>query len=203
MLLQHGHYPWPVAQYAEAIQRWAPDVAWTMDYPCEPSVRLSGRYDPRKAQEMTNTNTRLLMDLGADVSSVVQGWELPDYLANVDLLKRDGLLTPHLGIGSVCRRGKSAEIRRIITAVRKSVPAWVKLHGFGVKMDALTPEVRMALHSADSSAWAWGYSHRHYRDYRQRGRHEETKEQGLQRYIDMMEPLLNEPTPMLDRMAEA
>jgi hypothetical protein len=155
-ILRYGNYRWPPSEYAEAISAWGPPVAWTMDYPCEPSVRAKGGYTPFLAQQFTDDNTKVLRDeLHADVQSVVQGWEVSDYLENLDQLRADGLLTPRLGIGSICRRGNSREICRIITALHKAVPGWVKLHGFGIKSKVLETEARFYLHSADSMSWSF------------------------------------------------
>jgi hypothetical protein len=153
VIAQHGRYPWGPKEYAKNLEMWKPEVAWTMDYPCEPTVRARGGYTVREAQVKTNDNTRRLLDLGVSVQSVVQGWEIRDYLENLDLLKSEGLLTGRLGIGSICRRGKTAEIVHVVRAVHANVPKSVKLHGFGVKTAILQSEARFLLHSVDSAAW--------------------------------------------------
>ena len=155
VILKYGKYPFIPEEYAEGIEKWHPDVAWTMDYPCEPSVQKRGDYNPKKAQEMTIDNQIRLLDLNANTQMVVQGWEIPDYLANLDKIKEQGLLTEHLGIGSVCRRGQTTQIARIIRAIHNNVPSWVKLHGFGVKVSALeNTDAKFELYSADSMSWA-------------------------------------------------
>jgi len=149
-------------EYANIISLHEPPIAWTYDYPCEPSIREKYCYTSSRAQDMTNDNTAILRDFYGlkNVMSVVQGWTLDDYLENIDKIKGAGLLTERLGIGSVCRRGQTKEIVRIIKAVRNNIPRWVKLHGFGVKTSVLKTEARFLLDSVDSSAW--GIERRYY-----------------------------------------
>lgn len=160
VISKYGKYPYSIEDYASGIAWWHPDVAWTMDYPCEPSVRVKGGYNPKQAQEMTIENQIRLLDMNADTQMVVQGWTVSDYLENLDRIKDQGLLTERLGIGSVCRRGQNKEIAKIIRAIYHSVPAWVKLHGFGVKTSSLTDtDAIFYLYSADSQSW--GYDRRY------------------------------------------
>ena len=195
-ILRCGDYPWGPEEYARGIAAWRPPVAWTMDYPCEPSVRAAGGdYTPAEAQSRTNDHTRRLWDLGAEVQSVVQGWTVDDYLRNLDRLKSEGLLTDRLGIGSICRRGNSREITRIITAIHRNVPARVKLHGFGIKSSVLSTEARFFLHSADSMSWAVpAFS---YRKDGVRHRTISHKAPILRRYVDKLEALLDPRDPLI------
>lgn len=193
-ILRYGNYKWAPEEYAAAIAAWAPPVAWTMDYPCEPTVRVAGGYTPSEAQTRTNDNTRRLRGLGADVQSVVQGWTVEDYLSNLDLLKSEDLLTDRLGIGSICRRGSSREITRVVTAIYQNVPAWVKLHGFGIKSKVLEGEARFYLYSADSMSWAFP-AFRHWKDG-VRHRPISYKAPFLQRYVQKHEALLAPVEPL-------
>ena len=67
VILKYGQYPYSPQEYAAGIEKWKPDIAWTMDYPCEPSVRENGKYNgqtykdkiPRLKQYIENTE-RLL-----------------------------------------------------------------------------------------------------------------------------------------------
>jgi len=149
-------------EYVGIIDLQGPPIAWTYDYPCEPSIRAKFGYSPSEAQDRTNDNTSILRDKYGleNVYSVVQGWSLDDYLQNIDRLKERGLLTRRIGIGSICRRGQTKEISRIIRAVYRNVPSWVRLHGFGIKTSILNTEARFKLATADSSAW--GIENRHF-----------------------------------------
>lgn len=199
VISRHGRYPWEPADYAAAADAWGAGVRWTMDFPCEPSVRAAGRYTPHEAQVLTDDNSRRLFDLGAHPSSVVQGWEISDYLSNLDILKDDGLLTGRLGIGSICRRGRTDEIVRIIRAIKANVPGWVKLHGFGVKTAVLGTEARFLLHSVDSSSWRFP-AFNHYRGPRHRPI--SYKAPILERYVARHEGMLHPVDPLAAAVAE-
>ncbi len=196
VILKNGRYPWGPKEYAAGLALWHPEVAWTMDYPCEPTVRRKGGYTVAEAQVKTDENTRALLDLGADVQSVVQGWEISDYVENLDLLRSEGLLTPRLGIGSICRRGRTEEIVRVVRAVRANVPGWVKLHGFGVKTGVLNSEARFFLYSVDSSAWRFRVFG-HYDGMN--GATVAEKVPVLQRYVERHEAMLNPVEPLASK----
>ena len=198
IILKEGKYIWEPKQYADAIEAWKPDIAWTMDYPCEPSVRATGGYMPSEAQKLTDANTAKLLELGSPVSNVLQGWTIDDYLHNLGTIRDDGLLTNHLGIGSVCRRGRTMEVARIIRVIRRNVPGWVNLHAFGVKMQVLATDARYHLHSADSGSWAYSFH-----GFARNERNKEKKIIGLRRYMDAIEPLLRAPSTILPIEMEA
>ena len=191
VIVKYGKYPYTPEEYAEGIRKWHPDIAWTMDYPCEPSVREKGDYDPAQAQEMTNRNQIELLDLNANTQMVVQGWTLQDYLENIDRIKESGLLTERLGIGSICRRGHDGEILSIIKAIHNSIPGWVKLHGFGVKTNILKTEGRFFLYSADSMSWAYSWY-----NFTRNERTQVQKIVGLRKCMSTIEPILSSPEPI-------
>jgi hypothetical protein len=200
VILKNGDYPWSPKEYANHLELWSPEIAWTMDYPCEPGVRAAGGYTVAEAQAKTNANTMALRDLGADVQSVVQGWEPAEYIAHVDALRSEGLLTPRLGIGSVCRRGHTADVVRVIRAIRANTPGWVKLHAFGIKADVLRSEARFWIYSADSSAWrirAFGYfGSAGISTTERRTRRIPEKAAVLREYVSRMEGLLAPRDPL-------
>lgn len=191
VIQKYRGYPFGPCDYAMAIQEWKPDVAWTMDYPCEPSIRKKGLYSPREAQEFTIINQDVLLELGVQTQMVVQGWTVADYLENLDKIKDAGLLTERLGIGSICRRGQTQEILRVIKAIHNNVPGWVKLHGFGVKINILRGEGRFLLYSADSTSWAYSWM-----KFTRNQRTQKEKTVGLHKYINAIEPLLGAPEPI-------
>src|SRR5262249_181684 len=70
---------------------------------------------------------------------VVQGWQLADYLACVQLYRSAGVdLTrlPLTGLGSVCRRQSTGQIAVIVTTLAS---LGLRLHGFGIKTTGLHP----------------------------------------------------------------
>ena len=198
VILKQGEYPYSPQEYASGIEKWKPDIAWTMDYPCEPRVREKGQYDPITAQEMTIDNQVKLLDLNADIQMVVQGWNISDYLENLDRIKDQGLLTKHLGIGSVCRRGQNKEIARIIRTIHNNVPGWVKLHGFGVKVSVLAnTDAKFELYSADSMSWAIEAFGKYENNGKgAKGKRIVDKLSVLHLYIQKIEGLLNPVEPL-------
>ena len=203
VILKYGKYPYSPDEYASGIEKWQPDIAWTMDYPCEPSVQKRGGYNPRTAQEMTIDNQIRLLDLNADTQMVVQGWTISDYLANLDRIKEQELLTEHLGIGSVCRRGQTTQIARIIRAIHNNVPGWVKLHGFGIKVSVLTDtDARFHLYSADSQSWGYEMRYGDWLKGQYNGKTWKDKVPNLMAYVERVEELLNPIEPLYAEASE-
>ena len=176
-----------IDRYAEILNLWKPPIAWSYDYPCEPSVRHKFRYTVKQAQERTTDNTAYLLEKYDRVNAVVQGWELEEYLEHIDQIKERGVLTEHLGIGSICRRGQDKQIASIIRAIRKNVPQWVKLHGFGVKTSILNTEAKFFFHSADTSAWSIERRYYSWSDNNQKGQVWQQKVPYLIDYVNKME----------------
>ena len=198
VIQKHGKYPYSPEAYALGIEKWHPDIAWTMDYPCEPSVQKKGHYGPVSAQEMTIDNQIKLLDLNANTQMVVQGWTVQDYLENIDRIKDQGLLTERLGIGSVCRRGQNREIARIIRAIHNNVPSWVKLHGFGIKISVLKDtDAKFNLYSADSMSWAIEAFGKYENGGKStKGKRIADKLPVLQLYVQRIESMLNPTEPL-------
>ena len=189
---KYGRYPYAPEEYADGIKKWHPDVAWTMDYPCEPSMRDKGKYESKKAQEMTNNNQIKLLDLNANTQMVVQGWTISEYLENLDMIKEQGLLTGRLGIESICRRGQVREIARIIRAINNNVPSWVKLHGFGTKTSILfQTDAPFILYSADSTSWGYEMRYGDWLKGKYNGKTWQDKIPNLQTYVKKIEGTLN------------
>ena len=198
VIQKYGKYPYSPEEYASGIDKWHPDIAWTMDYPCEPSVQKRGDYNPGEAQEMTIDNQTRLLDLNAKTQMVVQGWTVSDYLENLDRIKDQGLLTERLGIGSVCRRGQNREIARIVRAIHNNVPSWVKLHGFGIKVSVLKDtDAKFNLYSADSMSWAIEAFGKYENNGKgATGKRIVDKLPVLQLYIQKIESMLNPSEPL-------
>jgi hypothetical protein len=91
------------------------------------------------------------------VMPVLQGYLPDEYVNCIDLYEKEGLL-PHgsyVGVGSVCKRNVNPEtVVTVLSAIKRRRPD-LQLHGFGIKITALSdPKVRALLHSADSMAWS-------------------------------------------------
>jgi hypothetical protein len=161
-LSAHGHFRFSPDEYAEQVQRWSRCgsmlAAVSQDYMCEPAVRARTSLTIAEHQRLTIERYRSLRKLCPTtyIMPVLQGWTPADYVAH---LHQYGLLLGFrawVGVGSVCRRnGNPAAIEEILTAIHSIRPD-LRLHGFGLKLTALSsPSVRQRLHSSDSMAWSW------------------------------------------------
>ena len=197
VILKYGKYPFTGEEYADGIKLWKPDIAWTMDYPCEPKATEKGKYTSLTAQDMTIENQIKLLDQGVNTQMVVQGYKPDEYLENLDKIKSMGLLTEHLGIGSICRRGQVKEIARIIRLIYNNVPGWVKLHGFGIKTSVLTQtDTRFYLYSADSQSWDYEARYGAWLNGKYNGQTYKDKIPRLQEYVSRIELVLEGGEPL-------
>jgi hypothetical protein len=159
----HGswdHGPSPVA-YVASVRRYRDEIgqlAWAapQDWMCEPWITAKTGLSIAEHQRRTVDNYLHLRDLGPDLPfvPVVQGWQLDDYLACVDLYAAAGVdlrTVPVVGLGSVCRRQATCEAANIINALHAVGVG--HLHGFGIKILGLR-RYGQRLTSADSMAWS-------------------------------------------------
>ncbi|WP_054839681.1 hypothetical protein [Thermococcus sp. JCM 11816] len=126
-----------------------------MDYPCEPGVNREVHRTNKERIEATISNAIKCLDLdGVNWVMVVQGYTIDEYLYAIDRIKEQGLLTEVMAIGTLCTRRSISAAREAILAIRKALPRWVKLHGFGVDLRFLRdPTIFHALYSTDTGAW--------------------------------------------------
>lgn len=155
-----GEYGTSNAAYLDFIAEHEPEVWALRDYPCEPDVLAEHGRSVRDHQCKTTARHVDLLDAADDRTlpgrpvSVLQGWDVDDYLTHLDDLRERGALTDYVGIGSVCRRNQDATIREIVLTVADALPAGTDIHAFGVKASVLRfPDVRAALRSADSQSY--------------------------------------------------
>ena len=148
-------YPWSKDDYINFVNIWKPQVAWTMDY----AVKVANTPDVLHTKQVrTIENTIYLKDriqAPTALGAVLQGWENEDYLKHLDMYKEAGVIQPWFAIGfSLARLSLPTTLSTIID-IRKSLPAWVKFHGFSVKLATLNkyPRLTKFLYSADSAAW--------------------------------------------------
>lgn len=181
-LKDFGRWRQSPADYIEALLRYDEeigDLAWAapQDWMCEPAVIQGGIWkgqkfvgtglSVREHQERTVANFVELEALWPErghgdcpVMPVLQGWRIDDYLHCVELYEQAGVRLatdyPVVGVGSVCRRQRSAEIGAIF---RELAGLDLPLHGFGVKITGLLNYGRW-LTTADSMAWSAAYRRR-------------------------------------------
>jgi hypothetical protein len=152
--------PWSITvpEYAAAIERYQTEIgnlAWAapMDLPCETEVVWKNGIGLLEHQRRTIANYLDLRDR-VDISiPVLQGWELDDYLRHIDDYAAAGIdlaKEPLVGIGSICRRGQDAAIKRVIGEVSSR---GIRIHAFGVRGTALRACADI-IASADSMSWS-------------------------------------------------
>lgn len=153
--------PHALQSYAARIERYAAEIgnlAWCapQDWMCEPFIlRKTGLSVPIH-QERSALNYLELRQRTPLVIPVLQGYTTVDYLHCIDLYIKLGIdlfHAPLVGVGSVCRRQGTDEIRAVLLAISRALPG-VPLHGFGVKLRGLARYADL-LASADSMAWSF------------------------------------------------
>lgn len=170
-LQMYGEWRTLPEQYARETELWAGtignlDFAAIQDWMCEPVVISGGSAgglkfagtgkSVREHQRLTIESYLSLRRLAPSVPwmPVLQGWEIEDYLFHVEEYKTFGVdLTeaPIVGVGSVCRRQGTSEIRDIFLNL---YVAGIDCHGFGVKTLGLKRSVNY-MASSDSLAWSF------------------------------------------------
>jgi len=183
LMLDRGEHV-PTDDYIDTVIEYDADWFAIQDYPCEPEILDSYGRSVREHQRRTTTAAAENLtraqerDIDAKPVAVLQGWETGDYVEHADELREEGLLTEHVGIGSICRRGQTEEIRDIIRAVDAHTPQETKLHAFGAKNEILSePTIRDILWSADTTAW-------YYRNYQERTTVDETWQEMVMQYLN-------------------
>jgi hypothetical protein len=169
-LRDFGRWTVTPAAYVAAVRRYRDEIGqleWAapQDWMCEPIVISGGVVNGQRFvgthlsvpehQRRTVANLLELRALAPDLPfvPVLQGWTLTDYHHCVELYARAGVdlrAERRVGLGSVCRRQATEEIRQITASL---AALGLNLHGFGVKTAGLA---RYAEHlvSADSMAWS-------------------------------------------------
>lgn len=168
----HGKWTITPQQFVEEVHRFAGEVGnlefvACQDWMCEPQIREGGTgpggtqikgtgLSVKEHQRRTVRNVLDLMELDPDIPwmPVLQGWEIHEYYEHLDMYdeaKIDLTSFHALGIGSVCRRGHTDEVEKMMIDLHR---AGLKLHGFGFKVKGLR-KVGDRLASADSMAWSY------------------------------------------------
>jgi hypothetical protein len=156
----HGRFTFTSEQYADDAERLALGLGrcrWVapMDYMCEPFMVARTGLSVAEHQRRTVANFIVLRELlGPLVVPVLQGYAPREYDRCVGLYQDAGIdlaAEPVVGLGSVCRRSNTSEIRRLIHYLSDHR---LRLHGFGLK-GATFRALRGLLVSADSMAWSY------------------------------------------------
>lgn len=158
-ITMHGRYTMSPEEYVCLVRRVARAgcVKWAaiQDWMCEEKALRKTGLTVLEHQRRTVESFLLLRSLAPEIRwlPVVQGQTVEDYLRHVDMYAAAGVdLTAiaRVGVGSVCRRSRSAEIDAIVAALSAR---GLRLHAFGGKSKALARNSDK-LRSADSMAWS-------------------------------------------------
>lgn len=161
-ILKFGGYPHPPEEYAAQIVRWKDNgnllAAVSQDYMCEPDMLAITGLTATDHQRLTieRYDALLAADTGVYIMPVLQGYTPSEY---VDHIRQYGdRLTPGMwvGVGSVCKRnGSPKRVLDVLIAIKTERPD-LRLHGFGLKITALSKgTIRALLESSDSMAWSY------------------------------------------------
>jgi len=158
---QRGGWTISPADYVALVRRAIEQlgtVAWAaiQDWMCEDVALAATGLTVADHQRLTIESYLELTALAPEVRwlPVLQGRTVGDYLEHIDAYARAGVdLRAHqlVGLGSVCRRQATDEIREIVGEL---AGRGIRLHGFGVKALGLAA-VADLLRSADSLAWSY------------------------------------------------
>lgn len=161
-VFKHGGYPEPVEAYAAQIKRWAANgtllAAVAQDYMCEPHILEKTGLTIADHQRLTieRYDALLACDIGGvSIMPVLQGYDPTDYVRHIEMYGARLKQGMWVGVGSVCKRnGDPRAIARVLLMIRQA-RGDLRLHGFGVKLTALSsPIIAAMLHTADSMAWS-------------------------------------------------
>lgn len=152
-----GRWVTTETEYVEATRRYQDEIGrlvWAapQDWMCEPHMLEKTGLTVREHQHRTIASYLSLRDQGPFIP-VLQGWTLPDYIDCIGMYRDAGIdlaALPVVGVGSVCRRQRTAEIADIF---RELAGYGLSMHGFGVKTGLY--EYGEYLVSADSLAWSY------------------------------------------------
>lgn len=162
-IANHGHYRQGVEGYAVEINRWARlscgmVAAVAQDYMCEPFIVAKTGLSVAEHQRLTIERYDALLPLveGVYLMPVLQGYSVEDYLSHIDQYGKRLAPGAYVGVGSVCKRNVDiGQIESILLAIKRK-RLCLRLHGFGLKVTALSSGVvRKLLYSADSMAWSF------------------------------------------------
>lgn len=162
-LSRHGHYRHSAEEYAAQINRWADDprliAAVAQDYMCEPFIIEKTGLSVSEHQRLTIERYDALLALVDPciyIMPVLQGYTVADYLRHLEMYGDRLARGAYVGVGSICKRNTNIEVvAEILGAIKRARPD-LRLHGFGLKLTALSSwEIRDLLYSADSMSWSF------------------------------------------------
>jgi hypothetical protein len=147
--------------YLKQIERYA-DVgnllaAVCQDWMCESFILEKTGLSVEQHQELTlHSWIYLQQRCRVPILPVFQGFAPEDYVRHVGMYGEHLSYEAWVGVGSVCKRnGNPDAIEDVLLAIKQARPD-LRLHGFGLKIQALErPTVRQLLETCDSMAWSF------------------------------------------------
>jgi hypothetical protein len=157
----YGRWQTSPIEYAAQIERLRNNGTFlgavSQDLMCEPLILQKTGLTVPDHQRLTIERYVQLAELtDAYIMPVLQGFSPESYASHV---RQYGALLQRgqwVGVGSVCKRnGHPRQIEDVLLAI-KSERSDLRLHGFGIKLTALSSvTVRSLLYSSDSMAWSF------------------------------------------------
>lgn len=187
---QHGRFVISEDEYLERINFFSGCgsllAAVVQDWMCEDFILEKTGKSVEEHQELTIASFfSLSQKTKVAILPVLQGFSPASYVSHVR--QYGSLLGPEcwVGVGSVCRRnGNPDAIEDVLLAI-KSERSDLRLHGFGLKKEALErPTVRALLVSSDSMAWCLSA---------ELGRDDSNDPRAALRYAAKVEAIIKEP----------
>ena len=137
------------------------DLYALRDYSCEIEILKKHKTTVREQIIRTFEHHLKLLELHDKLNvksqpvPVIQGWNIEDYLYCTDIYRDHGIIMDYMAIGTLCRRGMTKTIRKIILTIKNELPTWVKIHAFGVKIKVLgNKAVWNSTYGFDTSSWS-------------------------------------------------
>jgi hypothetical protein len=157
---RHGKFVMSPDEYIELIAKFSVcgtlRAAVCQDWMCEPFILEKTGLDIREHQWRTIQSYMELSDsCDVPILPVLQGFTPSDYVKHVKLYAERLKEGAWVGVGSVCKRNSNPDaIEDILLEIKRARPD-LRLHGFGLKIQALKrATIRALLHSSDSMAWS-------------------------------------------------
>lgn len=158
-LWKHGKFLISVDQYIEDINRFSKHgslkAAVAQDWICEPFLIERTGKSVQEHQALTiQSYVELRQRTDVPILPVLQGFGPGDYGAHVRQYGNLLETGQWVGVGSVCNRNGNPDAVEDVLLAIKSQWSDLRLHGFGLKIQAIErPTIRASLHSSDSMAW--------------------------------------------------
>lgn len=155
-LKQYGKFPFTIGKYLNVVSRQKPNHWACMDWCCEPTVQKVTGLNVLQHIGNTVENGRQLIDFDKDhFVMVLQGWDVRDYLTCLDYVRDYDLITPTMGVGTICGRTDKKEVFNILKSLKAELPDYVRLHCFGLSINLLKyKEIFDRVDSIDTFAWS-------------------------------------------------